>query len=86
MTQQEHLFMLSLYAMQSTKYNLLVEILKTRGVLEDDDIQAFRAHVVSETQEHREWFREAWKAYQVTAASLGLTTGLENFLPPDMKA
>jgi hypothetical protein len=78
--------MLSMYAMQTAKYNLLVEILKTRGVLDSDDLLAFRAHVAEETQEHREWFREAWKAYQATAANLDITTGLESFLPPETKA
>ena len=85
MTPKEHLFMLSMYAMESAKYNLLVEILKTRGILNDDDLQAFRAHVAEETQEHRKWFREAWKTYQATAANLDITTGLESFLPPETK-
>lgn len=73
MTRQEHLFMLTIFAMQNAKYNRLIEILKTRGVLEGDDLQAFRAIVPEEVRERLEWFQEA----QTTAAGLGVTTGLE---------
>jgi hypothetical protein len=82
MTQKEHLFVLSIYAMQSAKYNLLIKILKNHGHLADDDLQAFRALVAEEGKEPQEWFVEAWKAYQATAASLGIVTGLENYVPP----
>lgn len=87
MTQQEHLFLLSLYAMQSAKYNLLVKILKSHGILADDDLEAFRELVSArqEQDEPREWFVDAWKAYQATAQTLGITTGLENFVPFDVR-
>jgi hypothetical protein len=77
MTRQEHLFRLTIFAMQNAKYNRLIEILKTRGVLEGDDLQAFRAIVPEEVRERLEWFQEAWETYQTTAAGLGVTTGLE---------
>ena len=86
MTSQEHAFMLSMYAMQSSKFNILVEILKTRGVLDDDDLQAFQAHVAEETQDPHEWFLKAWESYQLAARNLGVTTGLENWQPPQKKA
>jgi hypothetical protein len=66
MTRQEHLFMLTIFAMQNAKYNRLIEILKTRGVLEGDDLQAFRAIVPEEVRERLEWFQEAWETYQTT--------------------
>jgi hypothetical protein len=86
MTPQEHLFMLTMYARQSVKLNVLLEILKTRGILDADDLAAFLAHVAEETKEHREWFLEAWKTYQSTAASLHITTGLEDFPFPQKSA
>jgi hypothetical protein len=81
MTPQEHLFMLTMYARQSAKFHVLFEILRTRGIVEADDFSAFLAHVAEETHENQEWIREAWKTYQSTAASLGVTTGLEAMLP-----
>jgi hypothetical protein len=76
MTRQELLFMLTIFAMQNAKCNRLIEILKTRGILESDDLQVFGAIVPEEVRERLEWFEEAWKAYQTTAAGLGVTTGL----------
>jgi hypothetical protein len=81
MTAQEHVFMLSMHAMQSAKFNTLVEVLKTRGVLDDDDLQAF-SHAAEETREHQEWFQNAWRAYQGIAKGLGVTTGLQDVPPP----
>jgi hypothetical protein len=75
-TAQEHLFMMSMYARQSAKFNVLCEILKTRGILEEGDLSAFLAHTAQETKEHQEWLRASWKTYQSTAADLGVTTGL----------
>jgi hypothetical protein len=86
MTQQEHLFIFTLYARQSAKFNILFEVLKTRGVVEADDLQAFLAHEVEEAHEHYEWVYDAWKSYQFVAAGLGVTTGLEDSPPPRKKA
>jgi len=86
MTPQEHLFMFTLYARQSAKFNILFEILKTRGVVEADDLQAFLAHEVEEAHQHYEWALDAWKSYQFVAEGLGVTTGLENSPPPQKKA
>jgi hypothetical protein len=85
MTPQEHIFMLSMHAMQSAKFNTLVEILKTRGLLDDDDLQAF-SHAAQETQEHREWFLNSWNAYLAIAKGLGVPTGLQDAPPPQTKA
>ena len=82
MTTQDHLFALIMYARQSAKFHLLFEILKTRGVVEADDMLAFLSHAADETDEAQEWFYEAWKTYQATAKSLGVTTGLEDWKPP----
>lgn len=82
MTLQEHLFMFTLYARQSVKYNILIEVLKTRGIIEGDDLDAFLAHDVQEAHEHYEWTLQAWKSYQYVAQGLGVTTGLEDQPPP----
>lgn len=77
MTPQEHLFMLTMYAKQNAKFNVLFEVLKTRGVVDADDLTAFLTHAEG-TQESFEWTRKTWETYQSTAAILGVTTGLGN--------
>jgi len=86
MTPQEHLFMFTLYAKQSIKYNVLIEILKTHGVMADDDLQAFFAHEIEAAHEHIEWTQQAWETYRLTAEGLGLKTGLPDQLLPQKKA
>jgi hypothetical protein len=85
MTPQEHLFMFTLYAKQSIKYNVLVEILKTRGVVDDDDLQAFFAHEIEQAKHYPEWTQQAWETYRLTAQGLGVLTGLPDQLPLQKK-
>jgi hypothetical protein len=85
MTTDEHLFMFTLYAKQSVKFNILFEVLKSHSLVEADDLQAFLAYEVEEGHERYEWVLEAWKAYQFVAAGLGVTTGLEGQPPPQKK-
>jgi len=84
MTPQEHLFMLLLFARQNAKFNTLVEVLRASGVVLSDDLEAYRNYTREEKPEQLgELVQQAWAAYQATAASLGITTGLEHgpFLP-----
>ena len=77
MTTEEHLLMLTLYARQNAKFNILYECLKSQGAIADGDLQAYQALFKEEkTEELSDWMSQSWAAYQSTAASLGITTGL----------
>jgi hypothetical protein len=78
MTPQEHYFVMMLQARQNAKFNVLYEALKASGVVQPDDLEAYRLYMLEEKPEKAvEWIEKTWKAYQSTAVSLGITTGLE---------
>jgi len=71
--------MLLLYARQNAKFNVLFEALKAGGMIQPDDLEAYRRYTLEEKPEEvAAWIEKAWRAYQSTAASLGITTGLEH--------
>jgi hypothetical protein len=87
MTPQEHLFFLTLYARQSFKFNILYEILKSQGLIQNGDLQAYQALFSEEKpQEFAAWLKKSWESYQATAVALGVTTGLEHGPTPPKKA
>lgn len=77
MTPQEHYLMLVLYGRQNAKFNILVEILIARGVLESDDLEAFQQAALYEGTEFVAGIEKVWKEYQSIAESLQLDTGLQ---------
>jgi hypothetical protein len=83
MTREEHMLMLTLYGRQVAKFNVLIEILKARGVLESDDLEAFRLAALEDNEKLVNLVQEAWKVYQSSAVNLGIDTGLQGgpFLP-----
>jgi len=83
MTPEEHQFLLFLFARQNNLVNVLYEALRARGVLQQGDLDAYASYARLENPEQMlDWLRRSWAAYQATAASLGITTGLEGGLLP----
>ena len=78
MTPKEHFFILLLLTRQNARFNVLFEALKASGVVLPDDLLAYRDYTLRETPgKAQEWLKQTWENYQSTAASLGISTGLE---------
>jgi hypothetical protein len=82
MTPQDHAFLLALIAHQNAKFNTLVQALTAANVLQPDDLAAYTdLRIDHEPEKVRDSLRITWKHYQLTAADLGITTGLEDTPP-----
>jgi len=76
MKSDEHILMVHMFARQMMLFQSLLEILKSRGVLQRGDIEAFEALVREEEQEHLEIFHAVVNQYQAFARELGIQEGL----------
>ena len=84
MTPQDHLLLIALIGRQNAKFNTLFNALISSGVLHADDLEARRQYLLQENPQELELcLQQAWESHQSTAASLGITTGLEHgpYLP-----
>jgi hypothetical protein len=73
MTQKEHTLMIYMFAQQSMVIKSLVEILKSRNVLDDGDLDAFDALVLRhETLNENGVIDHVAKEYQGFAKTLGV--------------
>jgi hypothetical protein len=81
MTPQEHALVLSLFTKQNQFVKMLIDILKSRGILSGDDAYAFEFSQLSDAKSNAAIFDEAKRKYLELAKGLGIVTGLEN-LPP----
>jgi hypothetical protein len=78
MTPKEHSLLIFMFALQLKHFNALIEILKSRGVLDEDDLKAFDALVWEQERGRPEGgLVDAAKAqYDLFAKALGVQTGL----------
>lgn len=77
MTPKEHSLMIFMFARQTMLIKSLVEMMKSRGVLEDDDWVAFDAFVRNQEVAQQSKVSDAVaKQYQEFAQALGVQTGL----------
>ena len=85
MTPQEHMLLLLLIMKQNQSIKILLDALKSRGVLTGDDPQAFEFSQMQDVLSNAALFDEAKEKYLILARSLGIQTGLENMpkLPLD---
>jgi len=73
MTVQEHQLVIDMFARQLKLTRTLAEILKSRGILEDDDMDVFyetMPAISGLTSDH--WIDEAEKTYRRIATPLGI--------------
>jgi len=81
MRPKEHLLMLTVFAKQNQLIKLLLDILRSRGILTGDDARAFEFSANVDAVSNAALFEEAKQKYLTLAKGLGIETGLEN-LPP----
>ena len=74
MTPEEHQLIIEMFKQQTLYYAGLVEVLKSRGILDRGDLQAFDDFVSAPSREALE--RNVEADYLSSATILGVTTGL----------
>jgi hypothetical protein len=77
MTKQEHLLLIVLLTKQAQVIQMLVSLLKSRGIATEDDMSAFQFATVSDQQLNVALFRQTSRDYVALAKGLGLEVGIE---------
>ncbi len=80
MSQKEHVLMIAMFAREARLHKIIFEILRTRGILETSDAQAFEALVVADPKGISDLIDATEKVYRNTAIALGVTVPLEDAL------
>jgi hypothetical protein len=76
MTENEHRLMVFMFTKQMVVITALIELLKSSGVLTDDDLVPFQSLVLSQEQANREILTSVVSQYKEFASSLGLEESL----------
>lgn len=86
MTPNEHMLMLLLVMKQKQAIRILLDILKSNGILSGDDERAFDFSQSVNAPSNAALFDEAKAVYVEIAKSLGIHTGLETLpqFPTDL--
>jgi hypothetical protein len=78
MTAEDQLLLFTLYAQQTAKFNLLYELLKSRGIVEGDDLDAYLELFKLEKREQLDsWMAKSWASYQSILAGLGIALAVQ---------
>ena len=77
MTTNEHYLVITVLARQYQYVKTLIQILKSRGVLETDDFRAFQSLVVLDEASNDALLHRATEEYLTLAQNLGVDTGIE---------
>ncbi|MFI5096691.1 MAG: hypothetical protein ACHQT6_01840 [Candidatus Acidiferrales bacterium] len=77
MTQQEHALMISMFVKQHMYIKMLIEVLKSRGIVSGDDLPAFEFSVNVDTRANAALFVDMTKLYLQAAKVFGIETGIE---------
>jgi hypothetical protein len=70
MSPQEHLLMLTLFTKQLQQIKVIVNVLKSRAILQADDAQAFESATILDHESNAAIFAEAKAAYVKLAKGL----------------
>jgi hypothetical protein len=81
MTKEEHLLVLSIFVKQAQWVNMVHAMLKSRGIIEADDLPAFDFSTRLDIPANVSLFEQVKASYIQLAKGLRIETGLEN-LPP----
>ncbi len=76
MTKEEHLLMISLFTKQAQFIKIILEILKSRGIVEHDDPAAFESAVRLDLDSNAALFQQTKAGYVRVAKGLGIEAGL----------
>jgi hypothetical protein len=83
MTPEEHGLMIGILVRQLQLTKSVLEILYSRGLIEEGDVAAFLALVQSEPQDNAALVDAAHQLYHEAAKHLGVATGLESEDSPE---
>jgi len=72
MTKEEHVLIVHMFARQSLTIKTLIEILKARNVIDDEDVSAFEASIFAEQDAMRNMVLSMASQYYSFAKALGL--------------
>jgi len=78
MTTQEHNLILGLLAKQMQTTEILLKMLESHGLIQNDDIEAFEFAVSQDDVSNADVLRRATERYLALAKALGIETGLKN--------
>ena len=78
MTVQEHNLVLGLFASQMQSIEILLRMLKSRGLVEHDDIDAFSFAVTQDDASNVALLQRAKEKYMALAKAFGVDAGLEH--------
>jgi hypothetical protein len=76
MTKAEHALMISMFVKHQMFIKMVLEVLKSRGIVSDDDLPAFEFRVNADAPGRAELFEYMTKLYVEVAERFGVETGL----------
>jgi hypothetical protein len=76
-TTPEHLLVLTILTKQLQQTKIIIDILKSRGILKGDDAQAFGFAASSDPETNAALFQDVLREYLKFAKRLEIVTGLE---------
>jgi hypothetical protein len=81
MTPDEHKFFITMFMKQYQQLEVVIDILKSRGLLQGDDPLAFASARHADTERNAQLFFQTAKIYTDVAKTLGIETGLPPLEP-----
>jgi len=85
MTKKEHEMMLLMFARTGQIFQILTEMLKSRGIITGDDAKAFSHAIHFDDEKTLKTVLQTWRDYQAAAIQAGVVTGLESEPPSSPK-
>lgn len=77
MTTDEHKLLITMFMRQYQQLQVVIDIFKSRGLLQDDDPMAFASAVHADAERTVFLFQQTTQIYLDTAKALGIETGIE---------
>jgi hypothetical protein len=77
MTRAEHGLMISMFVKHQMFIMMVLEVLRSRGIVSGDDLPAFEFRVNVDAPARAELFEEMSKLYVQVAKRFGIETGIE---------
>jgi hypothetical protein len=72
MTPEEHLLLITMFAKQARQIKVLSEVLKSRGILQGDDLEAFTASVKWDAPSLANLLAETMQEYEATCKAMNV--------------
>jgi hypothetical protein len=76
MTKAEHALMISMFVKHQMFIKMVIEVLKSRGIVSGDDLPAFEFRVNADDDARAELFEAMTTLYVQVATRLGIETGI----------